>query len=129
MTQPADLMIINARAITLDLAQPQAEAVAVTGRQIAFGGSTADAAGLPGPRTRVIDAAGRTLLPGIIDSHYHLLWGALKLDDIRFEGVDSYGEMTTVVREYAAAHPDKPWLIGYGLGYGMLHNHTSLTRQ
>src|SRR5262245_10022816 len=129
MTHPADLLILNARAITLDPAQPQAEALAVSGDRIAFVGSAADAVGLRGPRTRVIDAAGRTLIPGIIDSHYHLLWGALKLDDIRFEGVGSYAEMTTVVHAYAAAHPDKPWLVGYGLGYDMLPGHAALTRQ
>jgi predicted amidohydrolase YtcJ len=129
MIHPADLIITNARAITLDPQRPQAEALAVSGRRIAFVGSAAEAAGLHGPRTRVIDARGRTLLPGIIDSHYHLLWGALKLDDIRFEGVGSYVEMTTVVREYAAAHPNKPWLIGYGLGYAMLPDQAALTRQ
>jgi predicted amidohydrolase YtcJ len=129
MTQPADLIIVNARAITLDPAQPHAEAVAVNGGRIAFVGSSAEAAGLRGPRSRVIDAAGRTLMPGIIDSHYHLLWGSLKLDDIRFEGVGSYAEMTDVVREYAAAHPDKPWLVGYGLGYNMLPDQIMLTRQ
>jgi predicted amidohydrolase YtcJ len=129
MTQLADLIITNARALTLDPSRPRAEAVAVAGGRIAFVGGVAEAAGLRGPRTRVIDAAGRTLIPGIIDSHYHLLWGALKLDDIRFEGVGSYAEMGGVVREYAAAHPDKPWLVGYGLGYGMLPNQAALTRQ
>ncbi|HEX5692399.1 MAG TPA: amidohydrolase family protein, partial [Roseiflexaceae bacterium] len=120
MTQPADLIITNARAITLDPQQPQAEAVAVAGRRIAFVGSNAEALRWRGPHTRLVDAAGRTLLPGIIDSHYHLLWGSIKLDDIRFEGVGSYVEMTSTVQAYAAAHPDKPWLIGYGLNYGML---------
>src|SRR5690349_4374125 len=108
MNEPADLIITGARALTLDPSRPRAEAVVVRGGRIAFFGGAADAAALRGPRTRVIDAAGRTLIPGIIDSHFHLLWGALKLDDIRFEGVGSYAEMTAVVRAYAAAHPDKP---------------------
>jgi predicted amidohydrolase YtcJ len=127
--QPADLIIINARALTLDPARPQAQALAVVGRRIAFVGSDAEVAGLRGPRTRVVDAAGRTLMPGIIDSHYHLLWGSLKLDDIHFEGVGSYAEMTDVVHQYAAAHPDRPWLVGCGLAYTMLPNQAMLTRQ
>jgi predicted amidohydrolase YtcJ len=128
MTRPADLIITNARALTLDPQLPQAEAVAVSGRRIAYVGSAADALQWRGPHTRVIDAAGRTLLPGIIDSHYHLLWGSIKLDDIRFEGVGSYEEMAIAIQAYAAAYPDKPWLIGYGLGYGMLPDGAPLTR-
>jgi predicted amidohydrolase YtcJ len=76
----------------------------------------------------VVDAAGRSLLPGLIDSHYHLLWGSIKLDDIRFEGVGSYAEAAGAVRAYAAAQPDKPWLVGYGLPYNVLPA-PALTRQ
>lgn len=129
MTQPAELIITNARAITLDPAQPRAEAAAVAGGRIVFVGGADDAARLRGPRTHLIDAAGRTLMPGIIDSHFHLRMGALKLDDIRLEGVDSYAALTNVVRAYAAAQPQKPWLVGYGLGYTLLPANAPLTRQ
>lgn len=129
MAQPADLIITHARAITMDPAQPRAEALAVRAGRIAYIGTNTEALGLRGRQTRLVDAAGRTLLPGLIDSHYHLLWGSLTLDDIRFEGVGSYSEMANVVRGYAAAHPTKPWLAGYGLAYNMLPDHGSLTRQ
>lgn len=124
----ADLIITNARALTLDPAQPRAEAVAVAGTRIVFVGSSAEAAGLRGPGTHMVDAAGRTLLPGIVDSHYHLQMGSLKLDDIRFEGARSYDEVVGAVRHYAAAHAGKPWLAGYGLNYNVLPQQT-LTRQ
>jgi predicted amidohydrolase YtcJ len=129
MSRSADLIITNARAITLDPAQPRAESVAVIDRRIAVVGSNTDALGLRGPHTRLIDAASRSLLPGLIDSHYHLLWGSKNLDDIRFEGVGSYAEMTTVVRAYATIHSEKPWLAGFGLAYNMLPDHSALTRQ
>jgi predicted amidohydrolase YtcJ len=128
MSQSADLIITNARALTLDPAQPRAEALAVVGSQIAWVGSSAGAERLRGPATRVIDAQGRTLLPGIIDSHYHLQMGSLKLVDIRFEGARSYDDLVGAVRAYAAAHADKPWLAGYGLSYNILPGQ-GLTRQ
>ncbi len=127
MIQPADMIITNARALTLDPAQPHAQAVAIVGARIAFVGSSAGAERLCGPATRVIDAGGRTLLPGIIDSHYHLEIGSLKLDDIRFEGARSYGDVVGAVRAYAAAHAQRPWLAGYGLNYNVLPGH-GLTR-
>jgi len=129
MTQPAELIITNARALTLDPTQPRAAAVAVSSGRIMFVGSADDAESLRGPRTRLIDAAGRTLMPGIIDSHFHLRMGALKLDDIRLDGVASYAALTLVVREYAAAQPQKSWLVGYGLGYTLLPDNATLTRQ
>jgi predicted amidohydrolase YtcJ len=80
--EPADLLITNAQVLTQDRACPRAAAVAVRGEQIVFVGSAAAAAHWRRPHTRVIDAGGRTLLPGLIDSHFHLLWGSLKLDNI-----------------------------------------------
>lgn len=129
MPTSADLIITGARAITLDPAQPQAAAVAVAGGRIAYVGGDAEALALRGPRTRLIEAGGRTLIPGLIDSHYHLLWGSLKLDDMRFDSTETYAELTESVRAFAAAHPARPWLVGYGLGYGTLPGQAPLTRQ
>ncbi|MFN3983804.1 MAG: amidohydrolase, partial [Caldilinea sp.] len=74
----ADYLFVNAAVYTADPANPRAEAVAVRSNRIVFVGRTADAGDLRGPRTEVIDAGGRSLLPGLIDSHFHLLWGSLK---------------------------------------------------
>ena len=125
----ADLLITNAHAITMNPAQPQAESVAIIGDQIIGVGSNTDLAALRGPHTQLINADGRTLMPGIIDSHFHLLWGSVQLDDMLFDGVGSYAEMTAIVHTYAAVHPDKPWLVGHGLAYNLLPGHAALTRQ
>ncbi len=125
----ADLLIINAHALTMDPAQPQAESVAIIGDRIIGVGSNIDLAALRGPHTQLINAGGRTLMPGIIDSHFHLLWGSVQLDDMLFDGVSSYAEMMAIVHAYAAAHPDKPWLVGHGLPYNLLPGHAALTRQ
>ena len=92
MSQLADTLIINAKVITMDRARPRAEAVAVQGERIVFVGSTFEAAQWRGPQTQVIDAGGRTLLPGLIDSHFHLLWGSLKLDNLQCETLTTYSE-------------------------------------
>ena len=57
------------------------------------------------PRTEVIDVGGRTLLPGLIDSHFHLLWGSLKLDKLRLEDADTLPEVVAALADYAAANP------------------------
>lgn len=113
----ADLLITNAHALTMDRARPTAEAVAVGGNRMLFVGSTAEALAWRRPHTRVIDAGGSTLLPGLIDSHFHLLWGSLKLDNIQCEGLTTYSELTAAVQAYAAANPDRPWLLGNGMIY------------
>ena len=71
------ILITNARVFTAEphATGPTAEAVVVQGRRIAFVGSAAEAQAWRTPDTRVIDGQGATLMPGFIDSHYHLLWG------------------------------------------------------
>ena len=70
----------------------------------------------PKPRgaTSIVDGGGRTLLPGMIDAHGHVLdlgFGALRLD---VTGTRSLAEMQQRLRDYAAAHPDAKWILGAG---------------
>ncbi|HMA54961.1 MAG TPA: hypothetical protein VKT17_10885, partial [Acidobacteriota bacterium] len=69
----ADLAIRNSRVWTGDLKRPWAQAVAVSGGRIAAVGSDDDIGAWIGPSTRVIDGHGASLLPGLIDAHFHLL--------------------------------------------------------
>jgi predicted amidohydrolase YtcJ len=70
---PADLVLRGGTVYTVSDRQPTAEAVAVTGDRIVFVGSTADAGRLVGPRTRLVELRSRVVVPGLTDSHYHLL--------------------------------------------------------
>jgi predicted amidohydrolase YtcJ len=117
MSTIADLIIRNANIYTVDVAQPHAEAVALRGKRIVFVGSNADAEAWRGPRTELIDGQGRTLLPGLIDSHFHLLWGSLKLDDLQLDRAHSPAEVRALVQAHGAAHPEQEWLLGYQLLY------------
>jgi hypothetical protein len=69
--QVPDLIIINARVFTADLSHPAAEAVVIEGTRIAFVGTSADAARLAGADTRIVDAGGRLVTPGLIEAHGH----------------------------------------------------------
>ena len=117
MGQHADLLIENARVYTLDAANPRRErwlwrATASSGWETA---QTARA--WRGAGTRVIDGQGCTLLPGLIDSHFHLGWGVLRLDDLQLERVRNLEMLAAALGSYAQAHAAKPWLRGQRLAY------------
>jgi hypothetical protein len=119
VTTPADLLIINANVFTADPANPTTEALAVKGNRIAFVGSNADVLDWRGPAARIIDAAGRTLMPGFIDSHFHLLGGSLDLRGAQLGEVQNLDSLVAVVREFADHHPNDPILAGSGLRYAI----------
>jgi predicted amidohydrolase YtcJ len=128
MPHPADLIITHAKVYTVDPANPQTETVAIRGARIVFAGSAAEAKEWQGPHTRIIDAQGNTLLPGFIDSHFHLLWGSIELADIQLGEVASLTGLDKAIRHFAADHPDEPWLVGRGLKYSIAPANQPLTR-
>src|SRR4051812_18112222 len=71
--QPADLIVTNAKVITVDTQRPQATAFAVKDGQFVAVGDGADMAPHRGEKTRVIDARGHTIIPGLNDSHAHVV--------------------------------------------------------
>jgi len=129
MPQPAHFLFENAHAFTADPARPFTEAVAVRDNRIVFAGSRQEARALAGPATRIIDAGGASLLPGFIDSHFHMLYGALNLDGMQLEPAINYEELSQIVHLYAVDHPDDPWLAGTGLRYNAGPGNTPLNRQ
>ena len=116
---PADLMILNARVQTQDEARPRAEAVAIRGDRIAWVGDAVDAYRWRGAATRVIDAGGRALLPGFIDSHNHIMMGG-DPDVATLGDAASFEDLKKAVRDFAVAHPDLQWIEGEGWNYGAL---------
>ncbi|WP_129675732.1 amidohydrolase [Candidatus Chloroploca sp. Khr17] len=117
MSLTATLLVRNARIATLDPARPYAEAMAVVGERIAWLGSDADAATWHGPATKVLDAEGRRILPGLIDSHFHLLSGALSLGQLALEDAADLEEVQARLRTAATPLPPDAWLIGRGWKY------------
>ena len=97
----ADFIITNARVITMDDDLPFAEAVAVKANTIVAVGSAQAVLNLQGPSTRIINADGRTVMPGFIESHVHIFMGAGELDNLDLSGVEGLEELTRRVRAYA----------------------------
>jgi predicted amidohydrolase YtcJ len=113
--QSADLVLINGKILTLDARSNVQEAMAVRGGLVAATGSTAELRALAGPATRVIDLQGRTVIPGLIDSHLHAIRAALSFStEVNWIGAPSLVEALTRIR--AAARTMKPgaWLIVAG---------------
>ena len=116
----ADLIVMNARVLTMDEHTPRAEAVAGREGRILALGSGAEVASLAGPKTRVIDAGGRTLLPGFVESHLHLVFGGAELAHLQLGGVTGLAALRAAFTAFAAAHPDKALLMAQGASYEML---------
>src|SRR5438552_12853191 len=83
---PADLIVTNARIYTVDDSRPRVSALAVRTGRVLFAGSDREALALKGPSTRMIDGAGRTIIPGMIDAHAHLLGLGLSLRNVDLIG-------------------------------------------
>jgi predicted amidohydrolase YtcJ len=113
----ADTLIVHARIYTQNPRQPWAEAVAILGDKIAAIGSEGDMAAYRGPDTKVIDGAGRLVLPGFTDSHIHFLDGSLSLLQVNLEQAKTVDEIQQRVKTYAKAHPELPWILGRGWQY------------
>ncbi|MFG2937212.1 amidohydrolase [Streptomyces sp. NPDC048282] len=91
-----------------------ATAVAVTGERITAVGSADDLRELAGPRTEVVDLAGRLLLPGFQDAHVHPVPAGLELTQCDLSALRTAEETVAAVRAYAEAHPEREWILGGG---------------
>ena len=95
-----DIVVRNARVYTVDAQRPWAQAVAIKDDRIVWVGDEKDAEGHTGPTTNVIDAGGRMLLPGFIDSHFHVLLGG-NPNVLRIENGNTLAEIQRQVHEFA----------------------------
>ena len=107
MAQTADILIINARALTMDPAAPTATTIAVAGNRILAAGDF-DPAAFRGPATEIIDAGGKTVLPGLIDSHVHLFGGSGELDCLNLAEIEGEAALTAAVRAESQRKPHDP---------------------
>ena len=114
-----DLVVRNARVCTLDKAHPWAGAVAVRAGRISWVGEDADAGDRVGPGTQVIDAGGRLVLPGFIDSHNHVRLGS-DADCVQLGGAGSLDQVRARVAAWLGEHRDAEWVEGEGLDYPAL---------
>ena len=120
MSQPADIIIINTKVFTSNESNPRAEAVAVKGNRIVFVGSNEGTEALRGEKTRVIDGQGRTLTPGFIDTHVHLLWGSIWMASAQLQEVKNKTDLKNVMLDFASKNQTDEWLTGRGIKYAIV---------
>ncbi|MGI6855568.1 amidohydrolase [Mesorhizobium sp. 1B3] len=114
MTDTASLVIRGARILTMDPAHPRASAIAIAGETISFIGDDKGAMALAGASTRVIEADGATLLPGLIDCHAHLLSYGQSLVRLDLKGVESFEKLVQRTAAFAETLPKGRWIEGRG---------------
>ncbi|MDB4879626.1 MAG: Amidohydrolase 3 [Gemmatimonadetes bacterium] len=112
--RPADLIVANARIYTVDESRPVVAAMAVRDGRVLFTGSLREATALRGPATRVLDLGGRTVIPGMVDAHGHLLGLGTSLRNVDLVGARSYDETIARVVQRARGLPDGTWILGRG---------------
>jgi predicted amidohydrolase YtcJ len=114
-----DLLILNGRVWTGDPANPRAQAVAVKGDRVVAVGTEVVARDAVSRDAAVIDASGRTILPGLIDAHNHYLATAEALAsvNVRFPAVTSQADLTRVIGEVAEVTPPGRWIRAVGLDW------------
>ncbi|MFC7704167.1 amidohydrolase [Plastorhodobacter daqingensis] len=115
-----DLIVTNARILTMDPARPRAGAIALGGGRILALGTPAETEALAGPATRVIDGRGRSVLPGFVESHLHLVLGGAELSHLHLTGLHGLDALRDAFRGFAARHPDRPLLMAQGADYGII---------
>jgi len=108
----ADLVVLNAKIWTVNRTQPEAEALAVVRDRIVAVGTSAEIRPWIGPKTRVLDAQGRRIVPGFYDSHVHLLGSGLRLAEVALKDAKDEAEFGKRLREFDRKLPRDRWLLG-----------------
>ena len=111
-TEPSgpSLAVVNARVWTGNANRPWADAVLATGDRIAAVGSSAEIRKLAGPATRIIDAAGRMLVPGFNDAHVHFMDGGFGLTSVQLRDARTREEFVRRIQNAASALPKAAWM-------------------
>jgi predicted amidohydrolase YtcJ len=110
----ADLAFVNGAVYTVDAASSWARAVAVQDGRITAVGTDDEIREHVGPRTEVVDLAGKMLLPGFQDAHIHAPTGGMDRLRIDLSEVHSWDDYARTIRAWADANPGAPWVLGGG---------------
>ena len=115
--ESADLVLRNGTVLTMGEKEPIAEALAVRGKNVMAVGTNAAVGKLVDDRTKVIDLAGRSVSPGLIDAHSHIIaFGHMQLKFVilRPPKVNSFATLKSVLAKAAKEKPEGEWIVGRG---------------
>ena len=123
----ADLVLKNGTVYTMDQGRPKAQAVAIIGNQIAVVGTDGDVEPYIGPETRVIDLNGQTVVPGLKESHGHLIGIGRAKMIVNLVGISGYDELIERVKAAAEKAAPGEWIRGRGWHEEKWSDRSSLT--
>ena len=113
-SDPCDILIINGNIYTVDENNAKAEAIGVKDGKITFVGTSAEAQKHQGPETQVLDLEGKTMTPGLIESHAHFLGIGYKIMNLDLSNTKSYDEIVAMVEEATKTAQPGEWILGRG---------------
>ncbi|MGQ9507039.1 MAG: amidohydrolase [Candidatus Bathycorpusculaceae bacterium] len=108
----ASLVVLNANVITLSSEKPRAEAVAIYNGKIVAVGFNEEIRKFIGKKTEVVNAKGKSVVPGFVDCHVHITGFGRSLQTIDLRNINSIKELKEKLREYAKENPNKRWILG-----------------
>lgn len=115
-----DLILTDARILTMDDHNPRAEAIAFGNGRVVAVGTRRDIEAMAGAGTRVIGCSGRSVLPGFVESHLHLVLGGAELTHLQLGGVKGAADLAGAFRAFALLHPHAPLLMAQAADYAIL---------
>jgi predicted amidohydrolase YtcJ len=112
--ESAQTVFVHGNIYTMNERQPRAEAIALRGGRIVFAGSNADAKKYQSAETKTVDLAGKTVVPGLTDSHCHIFGIGEREMTLNLEGTDTLEAFLAKVKERAAKTERGKWITGRG---------------
>jgi predicted amidohydrolase YtcJ len=113
--QRVDTVVTNGKILTVDANFRVVEALAINGGRIVASGTSAEVARYAGPNTKIIDVKGATVIPGLIDNHFHFTRAVERWhQQARFEGVNSRAEALRILAAKAASLKPGDWIMVQG---------------
>jgi predicted amidohydrolase YtcJ len=126
----ADLVLLNGKIITVDKEFSIAEAISVKNQRIQHVGTTESIKAVTGPETKVVDLEGKTVMPGLYDSHLHVLGtgSALMMINCRTPPIHSIDDMKKAVADKVKDTEPGEWILGRGWDQAKLSEHRNPSR-
>lgn len=109
---PADLVVTNANIRTMDSKRSVVRAMAVIGRKIKAVGTDSEIRAWIGPKTRIIDAGGKTIIPGFNDAHVHFMETGQQLSAVDLRDAKTPSEFVKRIKDFAQKLPKGRWILG-----------------
>ena len=109
--EPPAPLVVTGNILTMDPERPRAQAFAVRGGRIVYVGDRAIAKEAAGGGAQELAFGSGAVVPGMIDSHNHMLWTGVQRTQADLSGCRSIDAVLEVLRGYAAAHPEREWIV------------------